>query len=84
MLCNLQTKLPKEQLKFGSTYTDHMLEVDWTSEKGWKAPHISAYHSLSIDPAASVLHYALEVCDKFWGEPMLNCWRACVVGVNSE
>jgi hypothetical protein len=39
-----------------------MLEVDWTAEEGWGAPKISPYHNLSVDPAASVFHYALEVC----------------------
>ncbi len=30
-------------------------------QRGWHAPKISAYHDLSISPAASVLHYGLEV-----------------------
>jgi len=55
-----KTQLPKEQLTFGTTFSDHMLEVDWTAEEGWGAPKISPYHNLSVDPAASVFHYALE------------------------
>jgi len=56
----LQPHVAKEKLAFGAVTTDHMLEVDWTSKDGWAAPKISAYKPLSIDPAASCLHYGLE------------------------
>ena len=56
-----KAKAPKEELSFGTSFTDHMLEVDWDSTNGWGAPKISPYHQLSVDPAASVFHYALEV-----------------------
>ena len=55
-----QAKLPNEKLKFGATFTDHMLEIDWDASKGWAAPSISPYHKFELDPAASVFHYALE------------------------
>lgn len=55
-----KAKEAKETLKFGATMTDHMLEIDWTAEKGWAAPKIVPYGPLQIDPAASVLHYGLE------------------------
>lgn len=55
-----KAKLPKEKLTFGTTFSDHMLEIDWAEGKGWGTPKIHPYQSLSIDPAASVLHYALE------------------------
>ena len=45
---------------FGANMTDHMLEIDWTTEKGWHTPTITPYHPLSIDPAASVFQYAVE------------------------
>lgn len=48
------------QLKFGRTYTDHMLEIEWSAENGWDAPRIVPRHPLMLDPGASVLHYALE------------------------
>jgi hypothetical protein len=51
----------KETLKFGATMSDHMLEVDWTAENGWTAPRIIPYQPLKLDPAASSLHYGLEV-----------------------
>uniref|UniRef100_A0AAV1TLG3 Branched-chain-amino-acid aminotransferase n=1 Tax=Peronospora matthiolae TaxID=2874970 RepID=A0AAV1TLG3_9STRA len=53
-------KLPKEQLQFGKTFTDHMLEVDWALGKGWGKPVIHPYGPISMDPASAVLHYALE------------------------
>ncbi|KAG2905713.1 Branched-chain-amino-acid aminotransferase [Phytophthora cactorum] len=57
---NPKPKLPKEQLKFGKTFTDHMLEVDWELGKGWGHPVIHPYGPMAIDPASAVLHYALE------------------------
>ncbi|KAG5184538.1 branched-chain-amino-acid aminotransferase [Tribonema minus] len=52
--------VPKDKLVFGRTFADHMLEVDWDSKKGWRAPVIRPFGDLSVSPAASVLHYALE------------------------
>lgn len=56
-----KTKLPNEELVFGKTFTDHMLEIEWTAEKGWGTPVISPYHNLELDPSAVVLHYAFEL-----------------------
>ena len=57
-----KTRLPNNQLLFGKTFSDHMLEIEYDAEKGgWGKPVISPYHRLSLDPASSVLHYALEV-----------------------
>ncbi|KAK6457136.1 branched-chain amino acid transaminase [Scheffersomyces xylosifermentans] len=54
-------KLPNDQLVFGKTFTDHMLEIEWTAETGWGIPKISAYHKLSLDPSTIVFHYAFEL-----------------------
>ena len=45
---------------FGTYFTDHMLTVEWTPEKGWHDARITAYGPLSLDPATAVLHYAQE------------------------
>ena len=45
---------------FGTTFTDHMLRVCWTPERGWHDAEITAYGPLSLDPATAVLHYAQE------------------------
>jgi len=57
---NPKQKKPKEELVFGHTFTDHMLTVDWTQERGWEAPQIVPYGDLHISPAANCLHYAIE------------------------
>lgn len=36
-------KVAKEQLKFGHTFSDHMLEIDWDTTNGWKNPVIRPY-----------------------------------------
>lgn len=33
-------KVPIETLTFGTTFTDHMFEVDWEQGDGWQAPLI--------------------------------------------
>ncbi|CCF58598.1 hypothetical protein KAFR_0E04480 [Kazachstania africana CBS 2517] len=52
---------PNDQLVFGQTFTDHMLTVEWTEEKGWANPEIKPYAPLSLDPATIVFHYAFEL-----------------------
>ncbi|KAK7680508.1 branched-chain-amino-acid transaminase bat2 [Cerrena zonata] len=54
-------KLPNDKLVFGQTFTDHMLEIEWTKEAGWGTPKISPYHNLSLDPSTIVFHYAFEL-----------------------
>lgn len=55
-----KTKLPNEELTFGSTFSDHMLEIDWNVNTGWQAPQIGPYRPLQLDPASTSLHYALQ------------------------
>ena len=55
-----KAKLPKEELAFGASFTDHMLECDWDEANGWHAPRIIPYGNFAIDPAASVFHYGIE------------------------
>lgn len=54
-------KVEKSTLEFGQTFTDHMLHLDWDVEGGWHAPRILPYGDLAISPAASSLHYGLQV-----------------------
>ncbi|KAK6200476.1 cytosolic putative branched-chain-amino-acid aminotransferase [Scheffersomyces amazonensis] len=53
--------LPKDELVFGKTFTDHMVEVEWSKEEGWGAPKISPRHPLTLDPATVVFHYSFEL-----------------------
>lgn len=55
-----KAKVPKEELVFGKTFTDHILEIEWTKEHGWAAPTITPYHNLSLDPSTIVFHYGFE------------------------
>lgn len=57
----IQTKLPLEKLTFGTSFSDHMLEWDWTLSGGWGPQSIHKHQHLKLDPAAATLHYALEV-----------------------
>lgn len=53
-------KPPNDELKFGVTLSDHMLECDWTASASWGAPRITPTHDLKLSPAASSLHYGLQ------------------------
>merc|ERR1712168_1152695 len=51
-----------ETVAFGHVFTDHMLEIDYdTNNGGWGAPKIRAFGDLSLHPASSSLHYAVEL-----------------------
>ncbi|RKF63367.1 Branched-chain-amino-acid aminotransferase, cytosolic [Erysiphe neolycopersici] len=52
--------IPKNELIFGRSFTDHMLSIEWTAKNGWSRPHIIPYQNLSLDPASCVFHYAFE------------------------
>lgn len=47
---------------FGSLFSDHMAVIDYDAEKGgWNQAGIGPREAISLDPAASVLHYAQEI-----------------------
>ncbi len=58
---NPKAKPDWNNLGFGVYYTDHMFILDYTEGIGWHDARIVPYGDLSIDPAAMVLHYAIEV-----------------------
>ncbi|XP_034984170.1 branched-chain-amino-acid aminotransferase, cytosolic isoform X3 [Zootoca vivipara] len=47
-------------LVFGTVFTDNMLFVEWSLASGWEKPHIKPLENLSLHPAISALHYAVE------------------------
>lgn len=61
--CTTPNKKPSNigNIEFGSVFTDHMLTIPWSETYGWGVPEIKPYGNLSLNPAAKVLHYALEV-----------------------
>jgi len=46
---------------FGKVFSDHMVTIKWTADKGWHDAQIRAREPFQIDPASSVLHYAQEI-----------------------
>lgn len=50
-----------DALEFGTTFTDHMFVMDYSSEKGWYDPRIIPYQPLTLDPATIVFHYGQMV-----------------------
>ena len=46
---------------FGQHFTDHMVTIRWNREKGWHDAEVGPYSSLSLDPAAMVLHYGQAI-----------------------
>ena len=48
-------------LPFGNAFTDHMAHARWRQGEGWGDYGVIPYGSLSLSPAAAVLHYGQEV-----------------------
>ena len=61
---------------FGKHFTDHMVSIDWTIERGWHDAQVKPYGPLLLDPAASVLHYAQEIFEglKAYRHPDGSVW----------
>jgi branched-chain amino acid aminotransferase len=45
---------------FGQVFTDHMVTVRWTRDRGWHDARLEPYGPFTLDPATSVFHYAQE------------------------
>ncbi len=46
---------------FGLRFSDHMVTIEWTEEKGWHDAKVEPYGPITLDPATAVLHYAQEI-----------------------
>src|SRR6266705_294966 len=46
---------------FGQLFTDHMITLRWTTERGWHDGRLVEYGPISLPPATSVFHYAQEI-----------------------
>ncbi|WP_394281080.1 branched-chain amino acid aminotransferase [Corynebacterium sp.] len=47
--------------QFGKKFTDHMITIDWTEEKGWHDAQLRPYESIPMDPATTVFHYGQAI-----------------------
>ncbi len=57
----LKPKPNDNKLGFGSFFTDHMFNMDYSPDKGWHNPRIEPYGPIALDPATMVLHYGQGV-----------------------
>jgi len=46
---------------FGRVFTDHMITIRWTEDRGWHEARLQPYGPLQLDPATAALHYAQEI-----------------------
>jgi branched-chain amino acid aminotransferase len=46
---------------FGRIFTDHMVTIRWSADRGWHDARLEPYGPFTLDPATSVFHYAQEI-----------------------
>jgi branched-chain amino acid aminotransferase len=46
---------------FGTSFSDHMVSIDWTEGHGWHDATVGPRQPIALDPACAVLHYAQEI-----------------------
>ncbi|MER7792383.1 branched-chain amino acid aminotransferase [Streptomyces sp. NPDC097640] len=46
---------------FGRHFTDHMVTIGWTADRGWHDARLGPYAPLAMDPANMTLHYGQAI-----------------------
>jgi len=46
---------------FGQVFTDHMVTLRWSAERGWHDGKLEPYGPFTLDPATAVFHYGQEL-----------------------
>jgi len=46
---------------FGQVFTDHMITLRWSTDRGWHGGKLEPYGPLVLDPATAVFHYSQEI-----------------------
>jgi branched-chain amino acid aminotransferase len=54
-----------ENLGFGQVYTENMVRIAYSVDKGWHDAALVPYGPIALDPAASVLHYGQAIFEGF-------------------
>lgn len=47
--------------RFGKNFSDHMVTIEWTEERGWHDARVRPYESIPMDPATTVFHYGQAI-----------------------
>ena len=53
----LKTQPDDSDLSFGTVFTDHMFNMDYSQDNGWHNPRVEPYGPFSLDPSTMILHY---------------------------
>ena len=65
---------------FGKYFTDHMVSIDYSDERGWHNARVMPYGPIELDPSAIVLHYAQEIFEGLkayrWSDGSIVSFRA--------
>jgi branched-chain amino acid aminotransferase len=46
---------------FGRVFTDHMVTIRWTEDRGWHNAQLEPFGPFTLSPATAVFHYSQEV-----------------------
>jgi branched-chain amino acid aminotransferase len=46
---------------FGRVFTDHMVTIRWTADRGWHDARLEPFGPFTLSPATAVFHYGQEV-----------------------
>jgi branched-chain amino acid aminotransferase len=46
---------------FGQVFTDHMITLRWSADRGWHDGRLEPYGPFTLDPATAIFHYGQEV-----------------------
>lgn len=46
---------------FGKHFSDHLVTISFSADRGWHDAAVEPYHPIELDPATAVLHYAQTI-----------------------
>ncbi len=55
------TRPADSDLGFGTIFTDHMFNMDYSPDKGWYNPRIEPFEDIPLSPATMMLHYGQAI-----------------------